>query len=512
MATAMVTELERRVPAGVGSGTAASRGGPGPKSDDAALPRDKSVFGSTDAYIGKKDELAQKAMIVAVLVAFQLLLLIQKLTGLGPLFSAMPVFLFLIAVEFVIQRLSQYHSVGAGYTVAGLICSVSAGVIQQIGGVLVKKAVITFGLMPYEYLFEKFGAPLGGHNTQLVLALVFQDLGYYWAHRCYHQVQLGWMFHAIHHNNDHYNFAVALRQSWGNNMTSWVFYLPLALFINPEALRWAAEWNLIYQYWVHTCLVRRTPAWFEYVFSTPSHHRVHYDRRLHKNFGGLFIIWDRMFGTFLSEVKLAEGVRGGGDLTRLDDGEEVSVFGTMLNQENYLVDLFQLQHPIQTARSLYKAKGLRQKLKVALEGAGFYSAVHKDRGIMPRASVPLNRRIRFSSRLPIPGSLYALVHFHVAVALFILVSVDPGVLNQSFLGVCSSYMPVVACLCSLAVINDGTRIAPYTETLRCFWIAAASKQDGGPVFYFFALSGLIALFNPEWLQATKVVSRPKKDI
>ena len=167
----------------------------------------KAVFGNTDKLIETKDALAEKAMLVGVFVAFHLLLWIQKLTGLGPVFAAMPVFVFLIAVEFVIQRVSKFHSKGASYTVAGLICSVSAGVIQQISKVLMEKACLMLGLYPYEKVYENYGFQLGGDVTQAALALVFQDLGYYWAHRCYHQVQVGWMFHAIHHNNDHYNFA-----------------------------------------------------------------------------------------------------------------------------------------------------------------------------------------------------------------------------------------------------------------------------------------------------------------
>ena len=474
------------------------------------------VFGSTDKYIAAKDALAEKAMLAAVLVAFQLVLLLQKVAGLGPLFAAMPVFMFLIGSEWMIQSVSNFHSAAARYTVAGLICSVSAGVVQQIGGVLLKKGFLIFGNYPYELLYERIGTPMGGLVTQRILALVFQDLCYYWSHRCYHQIEVGWMFHAIHHNNDHYNFAVALRQSWGNQLSSWIFYLPLALFIRPDALQWAAEWNLIYQFWVHTCLVRRCPDWVEYLLSTPSHHRVHHDRRLHKNFAGIFIFWDRMFGTFLSEVKVGSEVRiaqEGGDLTRLEDGEEVSVFGTMANQENYLVDLLQLQHPLRTLRTMSKAKTLRAKLKVAMEGAGFYSAVHKDRGIMPRVGVPVTRRIRFASSYSALGNTYVLVHFTIAVLQFILTSVSPDLLGQSFAGVSAAYLPVLVCLCSLARLSDGGKHAPFAEALRCFWAASCvtdrTAAAGSAAFHFYLFSGLVAIFNPEWLRANKVV-RPVK--
>ena len=250
------------------------------------------VLGSTDKLIARKDRLAQSAMITANLTAFLLVLLVQKHTGLTPLLAAMPVFIFLIAVEHVIQRVANFHSAAARYTVAGLICSVSAGVIQQISGVLFKKLFLTIGGVPYDILFSKYGTEFGGKAVQRGLALLFTDLGYYLSHRAEHQLQLGWMFHAIHHNNDQYNYAVALRQSWGSRLHSWVFYLPLAFFISHEDMRWAQEWNLMYQFWVHTCLVRKTHPLFEFIFSTPSHHRLHHDRRLHKNFGGIFIVWD----------------------------------------------------------------------------------------------------------------------------------------------------------------------------------------------------------------------------
>ncbi len=229
-------------------------------------------------------------------------------------------------------------------------------------------------------------------------------------------------------------------------------------------------------------------------------------------------MWDRLFGTFLDERSLHEDleVHKGGDLTRLDDGEEVAVFGVMKNQENYFVDLFQAQHPILTLRSLWKQKSMWRRLKVAVEGAGFYSAAHKDRGVMPRAHVPRARRIRFASTLPFAGSAYALVHFHLAVGMFILVSVNPKLISESFGDICKAYGPVVACLCSLAMINDGHAAAPLLEATRCLFTSynilgpqqnpSAAKEYLG---YFYLLSGLIALFNPEWLTANKMVNSVK---
>ncbi len=251
-ATRSVTRRAEKAAPGEAAGARAASGGQrggattGGGSAEGKPTGKVPVYGNTDAAIRKRDDLAQKATITSCLVSILMVLQIQKLTGLGPLFACMPVFIFLIAVEHAVQRLSGFHSAAARYTVAGFICSVSCGIIQQIAAVLVKKAFLNIGILPYEALFSRFGTQVGGVATQRCLGLVFGDLVYYCLHRFYHQVQVGWMWHAIHHNNDHYNFAVALRQSWGNQLSSWVFYLPLAAFICPDALTWASEWNLMY--------------------------------------------------------------------------------------------------------------------------------------------------------------------------------------------------------------------------------------------------------------------------
>lgn len=104
----------------------------------------------------------------------------------------------------------------------------------------------------------------------------------------------------MHHSGETYNFGAALRQSYQQVTVSWLWTLPFALVVSPTTYVIFAQWNTAYQFWVHTCVVRRLGP-LEWVLSTPSHHRMHHDRRLHKNFGGILIIWDRMFGTFIDE-------------------------------------------------------------------------------------------------------------------------------------------------------------------------------------------------------------------
>jgi sterol desaturase/sphingolipid hydroxylase (fatty acid hydroxylase superfamily) len=135
-------------------------------------------------------------------------------------------------------------------------------------------------------------------------AVLADDFTYYWFHRTHHEIRGLWGFHVAHHSSQRYNYATALRQTW-TPMTTLLFTAPLAwLGFDPLMLVGAHGVNLIYQFWIHTELIDRCPRWFEAVFNTPSHHRVHHGsnpRYLDRNYGGILIVWDRLFGTFEPE-------------------------------------------------------------------------------------------------------------------------------------------------------------------------------------------------------------------
>jgi len=147
------------------------------------------------------------------------------------------------------------------------------------------------------------------------LCFVLDDLAYYWAHRTGHRVRWFWASHVNHHSSQHYNLSTALRQTWtGFIALGFIFRIPLALIgFHPALLLFVGAFNLIYQFWIHTEAIGKFPRWFEYVMNTPSHHRVHHatnPRYLDRNYAGVFIIWDRMFGTFTEEVD-SEKIRYG---------------------------------------------------------------------------------------------------------------------------------------------------------------------------------------------------------
>jgi hypothetical protein len=143
-----------------------------------------------------------------------------------------------------------------------------------------------------------------GNPVVWIVALLGYDFLYYWYHRFGHRVALGWAGHVVHHQSEDYNLSTALRQTGTGFLTTWVFYLPLALLgVPPLVFGVVALVDLLYQFWVHTQQVGKL-GWFDRWFCSPSNHRVHHavnERYLDRNYGGILIVWDRLFGTFAEE-------------------------------------------------------------------------------------------------------------------------------------------------------------------------------------------------------------------
>ena len=217
----------------------------------------------------------------------------------NPVDYAVPGFVLLVLIEMIWARAKspdKYEprdtlvslAMGMGSTVAGLL---SAGLI---GGVV-------YGLYQYR-LFN-----IGWQWWAWIACFVLDDLAYYWFHRFAHRVRWIWASHVNHHSSQHYNLSTALRQTWtGTVALSFIFRLPLPLIgFHPVMVFFCGGINLIYQFWFHTEAIDKFPRWFEAVMNTPSHHRIHHATNpvyLDRNYAGVFIVWDRMFGTFQSEL------------------------------------------------------------------------------------------------------------------------------------------------------------------------------------------------------------------
>lgn len=153
------------------------------------------------------------------------------------------------------------------------------------------------------YQLAPFKFPVNAWWSWAILFVV-DDFAYYWFHRISHECRLFWNFHVVHHSSEEYNLSVAVRQSWFSGLLHWLFYTPLMLVgFAPWMFAVMHGFNLIYQFWIHTKLIDRLGP-VELMLNTPSHHRVHHgvnERYLDKNYAGVLIIWDRLFGSFVDE-------------------------------------------------------------------------------------------------------------------------------------------------------------------------------------------------------------------
>ena len=219
-------------------------------------------------------------------------------TAMTILFFAIPVFLLLIGLELWVS-----HSRGLSvYRLKDTLTSLNIGLMSEftkaISGVI---SVVMFVLISKNFGAYEWDTQ---HPLTWISALILYDFCYYWVHRTGHEINIMWASHVIHHSSEEFNLSTALRQSSTGLLFRWIFYVPLALLGYPlEGFLVVGLIDLIYQYWVHTQLIGKL-GWMEKVFVTPSNHRVHHgqnDYCIDKNYGGIFCIWDRMFGTYADE-------------------------------------------------------------------------------------------------------------------------------------------------------------------------------------------------------------------
>ena len=216
----------------------------------------------------------------------------------NPVTYAIPAFVLLVLVEMIAAWARDKRR----YCPKDTLTSLALGTGSNVAGVLVGGMAIAIS-----YWVAKFAIfDIGYQWYWFVICFVVDDLSYYAFHRSAHRVRWFWASHVIHHSSQHYNLSTALRQTWtGFFSLNLIFRIPLLLIGFPvEMVLFVGGINLIYQFWIHTEMIGRMPRWFEAVMNTPSHHRVHHatnPRYLDKNYAGVFIVWDKMFGTFIEE-------------------------------------------------------------------------------------------------------------------------------------------------------------------------------------------------------------------
>lgn len=225
-----------------------------------------------------------------------------------PVLFAIPFFLLMLTIEWTAAR-RLAHEEAAGRAPAGAYHAPDAWTSIWMGvvSIFTSGTVNFIALLGYAALYvyvAPWQLPVGAWYTW-VIGIVGVDLLYYVYHRMAHRVRLFWATHQAHHSSQYFNFATALRQKWNiSGDVALRAVLPL-LGVPPAVVFASFSVNLIYQFWIHTERIGKLWAPIEFVFNTPSHHRVHHgmDRQyLDKNYGGIFIVWDRLFGTFEPET------------------------------------------------------------------------------------------------------------------------------------------------------------------------------------------------------------------
>ena len=214
-----------------------------------------------------------------------------------PVTYAVPGFVLLVLAEMLVARAQDRRRYCPRDTLTSLLFGFGSTIVGAlaVGGLfLMAEWIYAFRIVDIGFVWWAW-----------IACFVIDDLAYYAFHRSAHRVRWFWASHVIHHSSQHYNLSTALRQTWTGVLSlAFLFRLPLFLVFPPEMVFFCGGVNLIYQFWIHTEVIGRMPRWFEAVMNTPSHHRVHHATNplyLDRNYAGVFIVWDRMFGSFVAE-------------------------------------------------------------------------------------------------------------------------------------------------------------------------------------------------------------------
>ncbi len=270
------------------------------------------------------------------------------------LYYAIPFFVLLLVLEYLAFKHARDDEDGelVGFEGRDTRASLTMGAGNVVINFVWKFAVLGLYIAVYELTPLRLDP---GDWWVWVLLFFADDLSYYWFHRISHESRFFWASHVVHHSSQHYNLSTALRQTWVP-MTALPFWLWLpAVGFEPWMVLLAQSWSLIYQFWIHTERIRKLPRPLEWVLNTPSHHRVHHGANevyLDRNYAGILIIWDRIFGTYEPE------------------GERVR-YGLTQNIRTFKPVKVAFHEYVAMWHDMKRAKGLRDKLGVVFRGPGW---------------------------------------------------------------------------------------------------------------------------------------------
>ncbi|WKW12978.1 sterol desaturase family protein [Pseudogemmatithrix spongiicola] len=391
----------------------------------------------------------------------------------GIIKASIPLFFLLIAAELLWSKATGRRVMRMNDSLSDLSC----GILSQLAGIFTK--LFTIGIfiwvadrwavqhwlpaMPAWPERAPFlavaGFPWLGVDVAALLSwsavFVLVDFCYYWSHRYAHEINILWAGHVVHHSSEEYNLPVALRQSALHGLMSWVFYMPLAFMGVPWRMFVACNaLNLIYQFWIHTRAVGRLSPLGEYVLNTPSHHRVHHGvnpKYQDKNYAGVFIVFDRWFGTFQVE-------------------EEEPVYGITKPLKSWNPLWANVHVFVQIAKDAWRAERWRDKLRIVFGRPGWRPP---ELGAIERPQeVSADTFVKYDPPVPAPLAWYAFTQFTIALlAAFVLLG-KAEALPLWVSGIAAFFIAVA--LAGVGGIFESARWAGTLETARQITVALGS--------------------------------------
>lgn len=409
----------------------------------------------------------------------------------GIILFSIPFFFLLMGAELAYAAYARRRLFRLNDSIADLSC----GILSQLSGIFSKLFAIGIYAWTWQHLaIQRWlpavpawadGAPIVRADgfpgfavnppelAAWVIAFLAVDLAYYWSHRLSHVVNLLWAGHVVHHSSEEYNLAVALRQSSLHGLFTWVFYVPLALAgIPPAVYVTCYALNLVYQFWIHTRAVGRLGRAAEWVMNTPSHHRVHHGRNpkyLDRNYAGVLIVWDRLFGTFQAE-------------------EEEPVYGITSPLRSWNPLWANVHGFVDVAREMWRARAWGDAWMHAFGPPGWRPAAEGGRAAAPEVDAATAER--FDPEIPAGLAAYGFVQFAAALAGSLALLLNAGTLPPAQLAAAGFYVAVS--LAGVGGVFEAARWAGPIETARLMVLGGACGVLGwlGAIPAAAALAGM----------------------
>ncbi|XP_022825569.1 alkylglycerol monooxygenase-like [Spodoptera litura] len=357
-----------------------------------------------------------------------------------------PYFFLFMILEHIVLRLEGKP----GIRLNDGITSISHGILQECGR-LVWRGAESF---LYTWIYANFRLvelPWDSAVTWYAAALGV-DFCYYWMHRACHEVHILWAQHQVHHTSEDFNMGVGIRQSMLQGWCGFAFYLPLALVIPPAQFVMHHQFSYLYMFWIHTEAIKSLGP-LEYILNTPSHHRVHHGSNkycLDVNYGGVLIIWDRIFGTFRPETDKIE-----------------IVYGLIYNQPSFNPMYLQTFYNNYVVEKFRRMDTWENKIKAIVWGPSWEPGTARlgDEDM----KLDIENRDKYDVNLPAWCNLYLVAHYAIVLyGFFELASKYMGMTPVSVL-ICVFY--VIASLTIIGMLFDNSKHASLLEVIRCSALA-----------------------------------------